>query len=246
MAPQFPPLDEPYRTALREAVDFITARYDPLGIVASGTIVRGSPGPSSDLDLYVIHAAPWRQRVQRRFNGVPAEIFVNPPGQVRRYLESQRREGRPITAHMLATGVVVLDRDPVVEDLRRAAREALAQPPDPPAWALRFKRYMIATAFEDGTDVADSDPLSADMILHVAVREMLRYRFLSANRPIPRDKDLLRDLETLAAPLGALARAFYGAETFAGRRVLAGQIADAVIETRGFFEWESDPQDVPD
>ncbi len=44
---------------------------------------------------------------------------------------------------------------------------------------------------------------------------------LSANRPIPRDKDLLRDLETLAAPLGALGGRFYGAETFAGRRVLA-------------------------
>jgi len=245
VAPQFPPLDEPYRTALREAVAFIMARYDPLGIIASGTIVRGDPGPTSDLDLYVIHAAPWRQRVQRRFNGVPAEIFVNPPGQVRRYLESERRDGRPMTAHMLATGAVVLDRDPAIEELRRAAREALAQPPDLPAQALRFRRYMIATAFEDGTDVAESDPLSADMILHGTVREMLRYRFLIANRAIPRDKDLLRDLETLDAPLGALARAFYGGATFAGRRALAEQIADRVIETRGFFEWESDPEDVP-
>lgn len=115
---RWPVLEEPYGGALHEAVRYIFEHWQPKGIIASGTIVRGNPSPSSDLDLFVLHRAPERQRVQRFFAGVPAEVFVNPPERVERYFEGERREGRLITTHMLATGFVVYDADPVVEDLR--------------------------------------------------------------------------------------------------------------------------------
>jgi predicted nucleotidyltransferase len=53
----------PYRSALRDAVRYILDRYVPVGIIAAGTILRGNPSPTSDLDLYVIHAKPERQPV---------------------------------------------------------------------------------------------------------------------------------------------------------------------------------------
>lgn len=98
---QYPVLPDQYATALREAVDFVFARFVPCAVVAAGTIVRGTPSPSSDLDVYVLHHAPTHQRIQRFFSGVPAEIFVNPPAQVESYLEEEAREGRPITARAL-------------------------------------------------------------------------------------------------------------------------------------------------
>lgn len=241
---RFPDLRAPYDVALCAAVAFIVERFDPLGIIASGTIVRGNPGPSSDLDLYVIHGQPFRQRVQRLFEGVPAEIFVNPPPQVETYFETERRAGRPLTAHMLATGVVVLDRDPVIERLRQQARDALALAPDPSPETLRFKRYMIATEFEDACDVAESDPLSARMIMASAVRGMLRYRFWQANRYQPRDKDLIAALDDLDPALVALARVYFAASDVAELVRIAEQIADRTIQTRGFFEWESNPEAV--
>ena len=79
----WPAVTEPYATALREAVAFGLARYPLAGIVAGGSILRGEAGPSSDWDLHLIHREPQRQRVQQRFNGVPAEIFVNPPAALR-------------------------------------------------------------------------------------------------------------------------------------------------------------------
>ncbi len=240
----FPPLAEPYATALHAAVEFILSRFDVLGIVASGTILRGNPGPTSDLDMYVIHARPQRQRVQRWFNGVPAEIFVNPPSQIARYFAEEGREGRPITAHMLATGTVILDRDPAVEQVRAQAREWLPRPPDPAPDTLRMMRYMIGAQVEDGLDMAASDPPSAVMILSSAVHELLRYAFLAANRPIPRDKDLLAAAGELDPELGRLARDFYSAADITDRIALAGLIADRTIQTRGFFEWESTPEDV--
>ena len=76
---QWPDLPEKYASALRSAVGFIAENLEPIGIIASGTILRGNPDPASDLDIYVIHRAAKRQRIQKFFAGVPAEIFINPP-----------------------------------------------------------------------------------------------------------------------------------------------------------------------
>jgi predicted nucleotidyltransferase len=60
----FPTLNPPYDRALREAVRLILERYTPISILAAGSILRGCPDTTSDLDLYVIHTAPIRQRLQ--------------------------------------------------------------------------------------------------------------------------------------------------------------------------------------
>src|SRR5262249_52666417 len=75
----FPTLPDQYDRALREAVTFVMERFQPVGIIATGTIGRGTPDAASDLDVWVVHLEPVRQRLQKFFNGVPAEIFVNPP-----------------------------------------------------------------------------------------------------------------------------------------------------------------------
>lgn len=241
---RWPRLAAPYDQALREAVAFILQRFQVLGIVASGTIVRGNPGPTSDLDIYVIHTQPWRQRIQKRFGGVPAEIFVNPVQSIEGYLASEQKAARPLTAHMLATGFVILDRDPVVEELRRRAQALLAQAPNPDSTHLNWLRYGAALLYEDALDIASTRPESANMILGLAVHEMLRFRFWKTNRYLPRDKDLLDALNETDADLAAPAREFYRTPDIGRRIELAGRIADLTIEARGFFEWESAPQAV--
>lgn len=240
----FPDLPARYDAALREAVAFILERYDALGIIASGTIVRGTPGENSDLDLYVIQRPAWRQRVQRCFNGVPAELFVNPPQRIAEYFASDRRAGRPITAHMLATGTVILDRDPLIAELIAQARAELDRAPAPSEEDLTFRRYMIATQVEDAADIASVDPQAASMILGLAVHGLLQYTFLAANRWIPRDKDMLAALHALDPVLARHARAFYAAADAPARLPLGERIAQHVIGTDRFFEWESAPEDV--
>lgn len=243
---RWPKLPARYDRALREAVQFILARYHPVGIIASGTIIRGRPDATSDLDLYVLHRAPFRRRLQRFFAGVPAEVFVNPPAAVERYLAEERADGRPITAHMLATGFIILDRDPSVGELRRRAQECLADPPVLDPAALTVARYMAACLFEDALDVAGRDPATADMLVARAVGEMVHFAFRRAGRYLPRAKDLLDALAALDHELGSLARRFYGARTLQERLSLAGEIADGTIGVHGFFEWESAPDPVAD
>jgi hypothetical protein len=238
----WPDLPELYNQALREAVAFVLARFDVWGIIVSGTILSGRPDPSSDLDIFVIQAALQRQRLQRRFNGVPAEIFVNPPVSVRRYFADEW--DRPCTANMLATGFVVLDRHPVVAELQAEARQRLATPPNLTEAQLTWQRYGAVDDYDNAQDIAERDPANASLILHRAVHSMLKVAFFAANRPLPRDKALLAALDALDPALGKLARDYYLAAETPARFALAEQIARRTIQTTTFFEWDSPLEEV--
>ena len=98
----WPDLPEPHLRALKQAVAFVLESFDSvLGLIACGSVSRGNFDASSDVDLYVIHSAHSRQRLQKFFNGVPAEIFVNPPGMIEQYFAEDLRSRRLITPPFL-------------------------------------------------------------------------------------------------------------------------------------------------
>ena len=240
---KWPDLPDPYDQALQLAVQFILGYVpDVRAILVSGTILRGNPSPSSDLDIYVLRKKSERQRVQRWFNGVPAEIFINPVKKVFDYLEEERKRARPCTAHMLHTGFTILSLDESLEELQQQAAVQLNRSPDPSPQQLTMMRYMAATRYEDATDIAQSRPETADMILGQAVYAMLQYAFLKANCYIPRDKDMLITLEQGFPELARKTRAFYSSAKHIERLALAQEIAESTIQTHGFFEWESEPE----
>ncbi len=241
---RYPELAEPYKAALREAVAFILGRFDVMGLLACGTIVRGNPSPTSDLDLYVIVHRPQRQRLQRFFNGVPCEIFTNPPAQIRAYFCEEQAEGTPITAHMLATGFPVLELDPAVSELRQQAAGLIASAPTVDPKNLFYQRYGLATLLEDGRDMVQADPLAASLILNDAVSGMLEYAFLSRGRHIPRRKDLVKTLPELDNSLWSLSQAYYQAADAAQRLACAESLADLTIQAQGFFEWDGGIEDL--
>lgn len=238
---RFPALPETYGAALRAAAACILETFEPVGIIATGTIIRGNPDPASDLDIWVIHLAPMRQRIQKFFRGVPAEIFVNPPWVIEGYLADEQANARAITAHMLATGFVVLSADPVVDELREKARSILTQGSTMTDEGIEQARYVAASAFEDATDAAARDPAAARLLLERAVFEIVRCAFLRRRRYVPRNKDLLAALAEIDREGGAIAREFFAATGLDEKLAHAGRLADRIIEARGFFEWASAP-----
>ncbi len=235
----WPALTEPFATGLRAAVDFICQELEPIGIIATGTIVRGNPHRNSDLDLYVVHLAAYRRRIQRRFNGVPVEIFINPPSAVRAYFAEEDRDGRRLTAHMLATGVVIFQAGPVIEQLRTEAAEWLDKQTEASDFERVSTRYSIASALEDGLDLVGDDNVSATMLLGESVVAMLEYLCKAERGQIPRRKDLLARIATAHPGLAALVTQFFEVGDVSARARLAAEIADQTIGTRGFFEWDS-------
>jgi predicted nucleotidyltransferase len=245
--PRFPThLSALHDGALKEAVAFVLQRFSPVGIVAAGSIVRGEGGPTSDLDIYVIHLAPWRQRLQHYFRGVPAELFVNPPAAIRAYFGDEHADARPITAHMLSSGFVVLDDDPVVDVLRHEAAGWLARPCVPSAIAAEYARYLPACHFDDARDVAAKDAATGAMLVASAVRDALRFAFRRDGLTLPRDKDLLAATDRRDPALAAAARRALTATTVESRMTAADEVARRALGVLGFYEWESPRDPVSD
>jgi predicted nucleotidyltransferase len=241
----WPNLAEPFASALRDAVDFIFQEFEPVGVIAAGTIVRGTAHPSSDLDLYVVHGAPYRRRVQRFFRGVPTEIFVNPPAAVRGYFADEDRDGRRLTAHMLATGAVIFSNDAVVDTLRAEAAHWLEKETLISEFERVSSRYTIASRLEDGLDVLGSDDVTASMLLSEAVLAMLEFTCRADSGKIPRRKDLLAVIAARQPEVAGLAAQFFRATAHAERARIAVDIADRTIGARGFFPWDSGAGPVP-
>jgi hypothetical protein len=145
---------------------------------------------------------------------------------------------------MMATGTVVLATDPVVEQLRQTAISLVNSQPTLTPQKLTLARYAAATKFEDAMDLIERNPATANMIVSEAVRQMLQFAFLQAGRFIPRDKDILDTLMNMDSDLASKAKLFFESGDWTRRMHLATELADRILQVRGFFEWTSEPEDV--
>jgi hypothetical protein len=242
----WPNLPEPFASALQDAVDFIFQEVaDPVGIIATGTIIRGTAHASSDLDIWVVHLEPHRRRIQRFFGGVPTEIFINPPSAVRAYFAEEDRDGRRVTAHMLATGFVIFSSDQVVDELRAEAARWLAKNSPMSEFDRVGARHTLASRLEDALDVIGTDKVTAEMLLAETVPAMLEFACKSESGQVPRRKDLLVQLASKQPKVAELAGEFFRATDVSERVRLAMAIADETIAARGFFPWDSGPGPAP-
>jgi predicted nucleotidyltransferase len=233
----------PFDRAVDELVTYARATYAPLGIVVSGSIVRGEAGPTSDLDVFVVHQETWRVREQKRFADVPAEIFVNPPAQVRRYFEREHDAGRPCTAHMFATGEVIEPRHAVITELVQEASEWLSRPLEPTEVALTQSRYGAVDLLDDARDVIDSDAAAAALLLGDAVQQIVAYAFWARRRFQPRRKDTVAALASIDPEAAALVRTWLASSGHDGLATVAA-LARHVLGADTFFEWTSTRESV--
>ena len=231
-----------YRLALDQALAWIITHFETLSIVASGSIVRGNPHATSDFDLYVIHEKTFRQRVQKRFNGVPCEIFVNNPAHVRDYFVSELRQNRPVTAHLLATGQLVHGHaNPQILALVEEARHyaSLANPLTEEQ-AL-FRTYGLATLVEDAADTLVTDEATTLYMLSQVIAQLVEFVFAARQRPLPRIKDRLAMLCELDATVGRGVQQYYQPASAAQKYELAKELVLHVTGHVEFFEWNSTP-----
>ena len=239
----FPEINEPFATALREAVAYTIEHYNPIGIIGAGSVMRGEGDLTSDIDLYVIFEGDYRQLEHKFFNGVPCQLFCNPTQMMPRYFaeERGRLNNGPTTAHMMASGIVILDRDPRIEQIREEARHALKLPPKPNEDMLQLMRYHTVSALENMLDVRETDPDMAMLEIYNALPNMLNYYFLKQGQYIPRHKDTLKQIRQHDPELAQLIHNLFTADV-EQRFDIFQEIAEKTIEVTRFFEytWRDD------
>lgn len=231
-----------YQLALRQALAWITTHFEPLGIVASGSIIRGNPHVTSDFDLYVVHEENFRQRVQKRFNGVPCEIFINNPAQVRGYFASELQRNRPVTAHLLATGQLVHGYDnPQILALVEEAHHYATRANPLTAEQATFRKYGLTTLLEDAADTLATDEATSLYLLDQVMVQLVEFVFANHQRPLPRLKERLALLGELDATVGRDVRQYYQLAGAAQKYAVAKALVLHVAGAAGFFEWSSTP-----
>jgi hypothetical protein len=229
----------PFDQAIVELEAYVRATWNPMGIVVSGRIVRGEGGPTSDLDVLVVHEEPWQLRDQRRFAKVPAELFVNSPARTRRYFADEHAEGRPSTAHMFATGEVLGPAHPVVESLIDEARAWLVRPLEFTPVQLASQHYVATDALDNARDLISDDPAAAHLQLASAVGQIIAHAFLGCGKfqpPHKRAVSALAEIDPLAGELVQRWATQSGDEALATVEALARRVLG--VDT--FFEWTSD------
>jgi hypothetical protein len=233
-------MNDYHKIGLSEAVTWICLNFKPIGIIATGSIVRGNPDLNSDFDVFVIHEDSYRQRIQKYFNGVPCEIFINNFNHVYGYFEKEYENNRPVTAHMISTGNVIMGEDNSgVKKLIQSAREFLLRAPLLTDEKKTMIRYAISTLFEDATDLMDTDVLTSTYFLNRLISDIIDYVFLINGTSSPRPKERIKYLEVNYPDIGGSIAGYYSTENFRDRYEIAKSLVAKTIGEYGFFEWDS-------
>ena len=231
-------LSEPYVTALRMALDFIESRPNrAVAVTVSGSVVQGRGDPFSDLDLWIVVEGVHRQRVQRRFNGVPCEMFFNPEARIPTYFEDESKEGRAPSIGMTLDGHVLYDPDGAARRLQELAAQVRKVGPRVPHEAIVQRRYLAVDTLDNARDVYDRDPLMASLLIADAVKSALELSYVLAGMWTPRDKDLSLRLGEACPQAVEPLRSYQRQPT----PETADVVLDAILDASTFFEWESAP-----
>lgn len=240
----WPVLNDRYLCALKEGSKWIINNFNPLGLIVSGTIIRGNPDISSDFDIFVIHNGHFRQRIQKKFKSIPFEFFVNPPSSIIKNMEKEFESRQQCTSHMLATGYVLINKADIINELINTARIYLDKQPGFNEKQAELLRYKAAVLLEDAIDIKNKDVGMANVFISDTIQAILDWFYYKKRLFIPRKKDLIVNTERIDYEIGKCSRKVMESIQIDEKINHLKRLADLTIMTYGFFEWESDREEV--
>jgi hypothetical protein len=210
-----------------------------LGVLATGSRIHSTPGPTSDLDVHVVIDQPRRQRRNIVLAGLEIEMFINPAFQIHRYLA----DGRGNDAHMFAFGRPLYDPHGLVAQLQDEARQFWQAGPAPFADSnLWLPRYFAADMLRDLTDLGEDEAAASLQIARIV--DQLIETHCRLNRRWPgKPKRRLAELAGWAPEVARLAAVAQTEKTLAARRAAVQHMADLVLAPIGGLmplEWRNE------
>ncbi len=222
-----------------QVVGLLRAEFgdDLLGVLATGSRIHGTPGPTSDLDVHVAdRAAALRQRRNIVLGGVEVEMFINPPFQIQHYFGD-----RGLDEHMFTFGRAIYDPHGAVAELQAEARARWQAGPPPVADAW-MHRYALADLLRDLEDVGASDAATANLLIARIVDMLLDSHYRLNCRWPAKPKRRLADLEGWDAHAAQFARAAPAGGPLGERRAALDQLAAHALAPIGGpmpLEWDN-------
>jgi predicted nucleotidyltransferase len=232
---------EHHKQALNEAITWIEENYTTIGIIACGSIVRGNPSISSDCDIYVIHEEKFRQRVQKHFNNVPCEIFINSIEQTKLSFSAEQNNNRPVTAHMIANGMIMKgDSNEDIKSIVKEAKDFEFKSRVLSANEETFIKYGISNLLEDANDVVESDPMTCQYILIKVIDKIIDFWFLKKQLPLSRIKERMSFINRHDPEFHEQINKAFLTQSIKEKLDTVNKIVENKIGEKGYFEWASE------
>jgi hypothetical protein len=210
---------------------------DLLGVLATGSRIHSTPGPTSDLDVHVVIAQPRRQRRNILLDGLEIEMFINPPFQIHRYLADG---GNNI--HMFTFGRAIYDPQGLIGQIQDQARALWQAGPAPFANSnLWMPRYGAADMLRDLTDLGEDEAAASLQIARI-VDQLIETHCRLNRRWTSKPKRRLADLSGWAPEVARLAVAALTERTLAERSAAVQRMAELVLTPIGGLmplEWRN-------
>jgi hypothetical protein len=211
---------------------------DLLGVLATGSRIHSTPGPTSDLDVHVVIDQPRRQRRNIVLDGLEIEMFINPPFQIHRYMADGGND-----IHMFAFGRAIYDPHGVIIQLQDQARALWQAGPPALAESARWMpRYFAADMLRDLTDLGE-DQAAASLQIARIVDQLIEIDCRLNRRWPGKPKRRLAELSAWAPELARLASAALTEQTIAARRAAVQRMAELVLAPIGGLmplEWQTE------
>jgi len=232
---------------IEQAVERLKSEFgsDLLGVLVGGSRIRSEGDPHSDLDIVVVVERPCRKRWNFVIDGVEVETLINPPFQMRRYFEEERRDGRGVMPHLCSTAQIIFDPQGLMATLQAEARAVWDAGPPPLLERDRWQfRYYAADALRDLADVQPSDKERAMFLIGLILPMLINRHYRISGRWLLKPKRLFHDLETWDVDAARLARQACNDKVALSDRCAAVRaMADHVLAPLGGImpmEWNTD------
>jgi hypothetical protein len=150
---------QPWEIALQKFTDEWSSKKEVAGILVAGSFVTGNPSKHSDLDMNIVlkKGTKWRERGNKVIDGFLFEYFANPPEQVIEYFEKDHQNNRRTTAHMYASGKVLIEKDESLTKLRTLAIKYLATQYEPMSdFALQTTKYLLWDSMDNLEEIFEA------------------------------------------------------------------------------------------
>lgn len=197
-------MQQRYQTALDAVLQSLLPDPTVQGILFFGSVQRGTPSATSDLDFYVLVEGGLMWRETRLIEGVEAELFYNPVEKMERRLQV---DGDRTAILAFASGQSLYDpQGHIARLIGQAQQLAKAGPAPLTTEQIMLLRYRLSDLSRDLEDVLGEDAASAALVagqlLHLTLEACCQLANCFGDKP----KRLLHHVARHDTQLQAMAR----------------------------------------
>jgi len=143
---------EKWKQVAHKFIDICSFKDDIDAVFLSGSHASGNADEFSDIDLYIVlnDEVKWRERGNKRIDGLYVEYFANPMRQIMKYIDDSYPNVQLIEINMILSGIVILDKNSTAQKaIDYCKQKAMFGFPKMDAYSVKMGLYTLWTNYDE-------------------------------------------------------------------------------------------------